>query len=246
MPAPQQLVEGIESGVDLPGGTDERFNGYGVMGLPFASGHVLAMRRFPASSVGPGYTSVWHRDRDGRWAMYQNVDPQQACPRYFGSAVSEASVRDIEITWTGPRDFSITVAGDGGIAWQVSLAATPATRLMNAVGGLIPDALWRNGALLRLMGAVASVALGAGKLGLAGRAPNGQQFIANPRLIWSIPASSAAVDGRDLGPVGPLASQASLGDFLIPQRGIFVIGCAFFEPFDEARHSAATSQATGA
>jgi hypothetical protein len=32
-----------------------------LMGLPLASGHILAMRRFPASSVGPGYTSVWHR-----------------------------------------------------------------------------------------------------------------------------------------------------------------------------------------
>ena len=43
-------------------GQEERFSGYGVMGLPFRSGHVLALRRFPVTSVGPGYTSVWWRD----------------------------------------------------------------------------------------------------------------------------------------------------------------------------------------
>jgi hypothetical protein len=53
----------------LPAGGGERFAGYGVMGLPFRSGHVLAMRRFPASSIGPACTSVWHRSPDGRWVF---------------------------------------------------------------------------------------------------------------------------------------------------------------------------------
>ena len=39
--------------------------GYGLKGLPFASGHVLAMRRFPTSSIDPACTSVWHRDPAG-------------------------------------------------------------------------------------------------------------------------------------------------------------------------------------
>jgi hypothetical protein len=39
----------------------ERFAGYGVMGLPFRSGHYLALRHFPASSIGPGFRAVWHR-----------------------------------------------------------------------------------------------------------------------------------------------------------------------------------------
>ncbi len=64
MSDPRGLVERIERGIELPEGVDERFSGYGVMGLPFASGHILALRRFPASSVGPAYTSVWHRDSD--------------------------------------------------------------------------------------------------------------------------------------------------------------------------------------
>ena len=48
----------------LPDGDDERFTGYGVMGMPFASGHYLALRDMVASSVGPAYRAIWHRDPD--------------------------------------------------------------------------------------------------------------------------------------------------------------------------------------
>ncbi len=242
----RELIAEIERGVELPSGTDERFNGYGVMGLPFASGHVLSMRRFPASSIGDGYFSIWHRDPDGRWSMFQNVPPAQACPRYFGSIVAEAGQRDIAMTWTGPMSFSITMgAGTKGdaLSWDVSLGSSPAIGMMNAIGGIMPDAMWRSPAVLKLMAAVAGPVLGTGRMNLVGEAPNGQDFIANPLHIWSIPESKAAVNGEDLGPVGPLAEQASLGDFMIPQRGMFVIGRAFFENFDETQHSSATTQA---
>ncbi len=43
---PRQFIERFEEAPTLPTRPDERFSGYGVMGLPFASGHVLAMRRF--------------------------------------------------------------------------------------------------------------------------------------------------------------------------------------------------------
>ncbi len=49
----------------LPPGDGERFAGFGIMGLPFASGHVLALRRF-ATSIGPSYSSVGHRSPDGK------------------------------------------------------------------------------------------------------------------------------------------------------------------------------------
>jgi hypothetical protein len=55
-----------ERHAELPTGAGKGFTGYGVMSLPFASGHVLALRRFPASYIGPAYTSVWHRDPAGR------------------------------------------------------------------------------------------------------------------------------------------------------------------------------------
>ncbi len=74
---PRSQIERLESAPQLPDGADERFSGYGVMGLPFRSGHVLALRRFPASSIGPGYTSVWHRDPDGAWTFFATASPRQ-------------------------------------------------------------------------------------------------------------------------------------------------------------------------
>ncbi len=73
MSSPKSLVESIEFGPELPPGNEERFSGYGVMGLPFASGHILFLRRFPASSLGEGYTSVWHRNPEEHWTFIQDV-----------------------------------------------------------------------------------------------------------------------------------------------------------------------------
>lgn len=52
---PRQFVSELEASPELRSGRSERVGGYGVMGLPFQSGHLLAMRRCPASSV-PGYS----------------------------------------------------------------------------------------------------------------------------------------------------------------------------------------------
>jgi hypothetical protein len=152
MAEPKELVDRLEQGAELPSGSEERFAGYGVMGVPFTSGDLLAMRRFPASSLGQGYTSVWHRNPQGRWTFYTDVPPHLACPRYFGSAVSEAVVREIEVTWSSPRDFTISIEEDSGLNWHLSLAETPATRLVNVVCGVLPDALWRKEAVLKPMG----------------------------------------------------------------------------------------------
>ena len=245
MAEPKELVDRLEQGAELPSGNEERFAGYGVMGVAFTSRDLLAMRRFPASSLGQGYTSVWHRDPRGRWTFYSDVPPQLACPRYFGSAVGEAVVREIEVTWTSPRDFSISIGEDPGLDWRISLAKTPATRLLNAVGGVLPDALWRKEVVLKPMGRAASLLLRAGRLGLTGQAPNRQRFIANPMLVWAIRSSTARMGNRDLGGVGPLPEQTRLGDFWIPQRGMFVIGHAYFEPLDPARHALTTATSSG-
>jgi hypothetical protein len=241
MAEPKELVDRLEQGAELPSGSEERFAGYGVMGVPFASGDLLAMRRFPASSLGQDYTSVWHCDPQGRWTFYSDVPPQLACSRYFGSAVSEAVVRKIEITWSGPRDFTVLIEEDPGLEWHLSLTKTLATNLINAVGSVLPDALWHKAAVLKPMEKAASLMLGTGRLGLTGRAPNHQRFIANPLLIWAIQSSTARMGNQDLGSVEPLPVQTRLGDFWIPQRGVFAIGRAFFEPLDPARHALTTA-----
>jgi hypothetical protein len=242
---PKDLVDSLEQGTELPSGNEERFSGYGVLGVPFTSGNLLAMRRFPASSLGESYTSVWHRNPQGRWTIYTSVAPQLACPRFFGSAIDEALVREIEISWTSSQDFTLSIQEDPGLEWHLSLAQTPVTRLMDAVDSVLPDALWRKEAVLKAMGKAAGLMLRAGRLPMAGQVPNGQRFHLTPKHIWVIQSSTARMDNQDLGSVGALPVQTKLGDFWIPQRGIFVIGLAFFEPLDPARHALTMVSSSG-
>jgi hypothetical protein len=116
------------------------------------------------------------------------------------------------------------------------LIPSVSTRLMNALGSRLPDGLWRRRALLAGMGAVAGPMLRAGKVRLAGHAPNGQRFIANPLQVWLIADSTATLDGVDLGEIGPSPTPGRLADFRIPQRGVFAIGRAFFEAGPAQQH----------
>ncbi len=236
MESPRTLVESVERNPVLPSGPDERFTGFGVLGVPFSSGHILALRHFAASSVGPGYTSVWVRDPAGVWTMHSTADPGSACPRYFGSALASASTGGISLRWRDGHSFSVDV-GDGlDLSWDLALAATPVTRLMSAVCGAVPERLWRSPAFLRAMGAVAGPVLGAGHIGLTGRVPNRQSFAARPRRMWFVRSSTAHLGGHSLGHVSAQPVQDRLGDFWIPQRGIFMIGSSLFEPFDAGAH----------
>lgn len=241
MSAPKFMIDRLEQGFSLPPGNSERFSGYGVMGLTFASGHVLGMRRFPVSSVGPGYISVWHRYPDGKWTFCQNVQAQQACPRYFGKAISASLLRDITITWTGTHRFTVTIGDDIDLHWNVSLKSTPSTRVMNSFSNLLPEVLWHNQRFLKGMSSMAGIVLHAGHIGLTGVAPNGQLFVANPRQIWIIDSSTATLGKVDFGTIGPLENQARIGDFWIPQRGIFAVGGADFEVYDPSKHTLTTS-----
>lgn len=111
---------------------------------------------------------------------------------------------------------------------------------MNVMASMMPDAMWHNEVVLRAMGVMASHMLGAGRMVLAGRVPSGQRFMANPLVAWTIPSSSARIERVDIGGLGPLPVQEHLGDFWIPQRGLFVVGRAFFEPLDPTRHHCET------
>lgn len=240
MTEPREIVAAIENGAELPRGDDERFVGYGVMGIPFVSGHMLCLRRFPTNSIGEGYTSVWHRNPDGEWIFIQDAPPTQACSRYFGSAVTESLIRRIQIDWTGARDFSVAIEGDYSLSWQISLCQTMTTRVANAMGQIIPGALWRNRTVLSLVSVVGGLFLGAGRLNLTGRVPNGQRFVSNPRKMWAVSSSRAVWRGQDLGKVGALPTQAKIGDLWLPQQGRFFVGSAFLENFDPSRHLQAT------
>ena len=227
MREPAELVDELERRPELPPGSEERFSGYGVMGLPFRSGHVLGLRRFPASSIGPGYRSVWHRDPSGRWTFYQDQPADLACTRYFGAQVDEVRQGPIQIEWTGPRRLEVR-AGDGDVQWTTEVASTMVTRLLTGVGSRLPAPAWRSPPVLAVMSRVATAALGAGRVRLVGLAPNGQRFVANPLAIWVASIARAAVGGADLGEMGPAPEQAHLREFALPQRGMFVIGRTYF------------------
>jgi len=238
MREPRDIAVEIESGVDLPDGDAERFSGYGVMGLPFRSGHLLALRRFPNASIGKGYTSVWHRRPDGSWVFIQDAPPQRACTRYFGRAVDYRLERDIRIEWEGPRTLAIRIGGDYPVRWQVSLALNAVSRAMNAAAGWMPDRWWRSESVLKALSAVGGMLMGSGRLNLTGKVPNGQRFIANPKILWIVESSTAEVCGLGLGPMGALPRQANLADIWLPQNGRFFVGNVYMESFDAKRHYA--------
>ncbi|WP_068156342.1 hypothetical protein [Rhodococcus phenolicus] len=226
---------------ELPHVSGERFAGYAVIGAPFASGHYLALRRFPANSIGDGYTSVWHRDPDGAWTVYSDVPPELNCPRFLGHALSRTEQTDVRAEWTGPAELHVTAGSE--LEWDLRMTTSPATTVMNVAGKLMPDALWHSPAVLSAMGRVAGPMLGVGKVRLGGHVPNGQWFRANPRQLWTAHTVRAVVGGSDLGPDGPLAEQAAFGDFWLPQRALFATVQAWFEPFDAGRHFAARPEA---
>jgi hypothetical protein len=157
-PAPRGVAAASIKPPGLPGGTEERFAGYGVIGLPFRSGHYLALRHFPASSIGPGFRAVWHRDPHRRWTFYADAPAEVSCARYFGATTPGGAERvPIDVTWTGPRSLRVTVPDV--LAWEVHLAATAATRLLSSASRLLPDPRWDSDRVLGAMGRVAGLLL---------------------------------------------------------------------------------------
>lgn len=65
MNQPCDLIQRFEKNPQLPKGDGEILSVYGVESCPFASGDVLCSRHVLASSFGPAYTAIWHRDPDG-------------------------------------------------------------------------------------------------------------------------------------------------------------------------------------
>jgi hypothetical protein len=195
------------------------------MGQPFASGHVLGLRRWTASSVGDQFTSIWHRDSDGTWHFYESAQPQFACSRWFGHGVQESTVVDIDVSWHAPNVLHVT--SPQLLDWTLTLDSSPMTHLMSTVGRLLPLPAWRSSAMLKAMGSVASSTLGVGKVSMTGLTANGLSFDANPMHIWRVVDASATINGLNVGAPAPLPEQAHLGDFWIPQQGIFAMGRVF-------------------
>lgn len=233
---PRDVVEELETKGVLADGTQERFLGYGVMGMTFDSGHVLGLRRFPFSSIGPGYTAIWHRSPEHRWSFFSTVSPELSCARYTGEISDESRETAIELSWPEPNRLRVTCE-DPGFVWDIRVAHSPVSRVLSAVAQRMPNSLLASQPMLRALGPFAGASLRTGRLALMGAMPNRQGFHTVPTHVWEITAGSAELRGADLGSGAPLPQQATLGDFRIPQRGLLAVAALDFDPLDPSRHS---------
>ena len=241
---PRSVLNQVEAVRWLPTADLERFHGWGVLGFPFASGHVLGLRRWPASSIGPPYTSVWHRAPDGAWSFWSTEPPQISCNRYAGELITHTAQTPIAIAWPGDWTLHIEVE-KVSLRWEIILSEPPIARALNAVAARLPDRLRRADAVLRVLGPVAGRLLGAGPIALTGYMPNRQRFWMAPYRVWVASRSNATLAGQDMGGPAPLPEQARVGDFRIPQRGLLAIGSVYFTPLDPTRHSTRLAKSAG-
>jgi hypothetical protein len=74
------------------------------------------------------------------------------------------------------------------------------------------------------METVARWMLGTGKIHLTGHTPNGHVFYHGSAVgLVEIAQCRAVIRGVDADEPAPLPTQAALGDFRVPQRGLFAI-----------------------
>jgi hypothetical protein len=239
--APGEVAGTLENMAGRLDAKRERFQGYGVMGLPFESGHVLGLRRFPVSSIGPGYTSIWHRSPDSRWSFWSTAAPEVSCARYTGESSDDTRQTAIRLAW--PEPYRLTIAADElSLLWEVTFAATPASRALSALARRLPGPFLASESVLRALGPVAGTLLGSGRLALTGTMPNRQAFHLVPSQVWMVTASRAQLGPIDFGRPAPLPRQATIGDFRIPQKGLLAVGVLDVDLFSPARHSSRTAR----
>jgi len=219
----------------------EYVRGWGVFGLPFDSGHVLALRVFLENDFGP-YRTVWHRDPGGRWSIY--VDGPRldaACPRYYGPACHFTGYAQITLTWQGPASLRVTMDSPA-LDWALTATSTRLLDVLNTMSAAMPLATWRRPSLVRAREHLAS-ALGMGRLRLTGTMPSGHTGTLMPGRMYYIDDSQATLDGADLGHPARLPANPTIGEVTLPARGVLATGQAMWQILDQAEYERTRSQA---
>ena len=205
----------------------EYVKGWGVFGLPFESGHVLALRVFPHSSFGL-YRTVWHRDPGGSWSIH--VDGPQldtACPRYYGAACAHTGRAHIDLAWLNPVMLRITM-DDPALEWTVTASQPLSLAVLNAASARLPLASWRSGALLHAREGMAR-ALGMGRIQLSGPMPSGHRGTLMPQQMFFVDQTQATLLGVDLGRSTQLRDNPMIGGVPLPARGVLAMGQAVWD-----------------
>jgi hypothetical protein len=218
----------------------EYVKGWGVFGLPFDSGHVLALRVFPENDFGP-YRTLWHRDPDGNWSI--DVDGARldtACPRYYGPACDRTGHAHIQVTWTGPASLRVTMDSPS-LDWTLTATSTRLLDLLNSVSAALPLSTWRTPLWLRARQRLAR-ALGMGDMRFSGVMPSGHTGMLMPQRIYFVETSRAVFDGVDLGHPTHLPDCVRIGAATLPARGVLAIGQAVWEILDPTEYERTRSE----
>jgi len=231
--SPQWHAEIVERLARIPDPADDHewFDGYAILGLRFQSGHVLALRRWPAASIGQAYTSVWHRRPDGGWRLYANVPPAESCARYIDSATSGSWEGPIRLAWADPYRLRVDVRGVG-LEWEIDFRRTWMTRFFPAVHSVVPTAALASDPVVRALEWTARSWCEVG--GLSGVMPNGHVYRALPRRIWSMDDARAWLNGVSLGPPERGLGEVHLGTLTVPTSGALVFTTVRFTPRRDA------------
>ena len=197
--------------------------GYGVLCLPFDSGHLLGLRVFPENDFAP-YVSVWHRPPDDDWAIYVDGPAlETACPRYWEPATRAVDFADVDLRWTGPATLRVEM-DEPALEWTLSVGASPLLRALNAFNASLPRWTWRSRRLLGLREWVARRYLGYGDVDLSFTAARGHEVVLVAKECYRVVASSARLEGRDLGEPVALEQNPTVGDVRLPAAPSFVVG----------------------
>jgi hypothetical protein len=225
----------------------EYVKGWGVFGLPFDSGHVLALRVFPENDFSP-YKTVWHRDPEGRWSiLVDGPRVDTACPRYYGPACTHVAHARIDLTWTAPMSLRVTVDAVR-LDWTLDATETPLLRAINAMSARLPMWTWRPRSLLRGRELLARRVLRMGDIRMSGTMPSGHSGTLMPQRMYFIDDAVATLDGTDLGRAARVSPNPHIGGVPLPARGVLAIGQAAWPILDHdefARTRAETQSAVG-
>ncbi|WP_225840127.1 hypothetical protein [Streptomyces sp. NK08204] len=218
----------------------EYVKGWGVFGLPFDSGHVLALRVFPENDFGP-YRTLWHRDPEGNWSI--DVDGARldtACPRYYGAACDRTGHAHIQVAWTGPASLRVTMDSPA-LDWTLTATSTRLLDLLNSVSAVLPLSTWRTPLWLRARQRLAR-ALGMGDMRFSGVMPSGHTGMLMPQRIYFVETSRAVFNGVDLGHPAHLPDCVRIGAATLPARGVLAIGQAAWEILDPVEYERTRSE----
>jgi len=205
----------------------EHVRGYGVMAMPFSSGHVLVLRVFPENDFAP-YTTIWHRTPERGWSIFvDGPELDTACPRYFGVAAERVAFARIELSWPEPSQLLVRME-DPRLEWTIALTTTPVLKVMNLIHPRLPEASWRPLVLVRLREWMARALFDMGDIRLIDTTPSGHQVVLMPERIYFVASSTARLEGSDLGPPTRSTDNPTIGVTKLSARPAFAFGRAYF------------------